>query len=170
MSVRRALALAAALPLLVAGCSQDDPEPKMPDTSPSSSSSTPTAEPTKEQESPEEFVRRWQAAGDEMQQTGQTSEYLEMSLGCQACKKLATTVREVYDGGGRIEFAGSRIVSLERSGQRPPTFDIGLRVPRTVIHGGSDSLPESYPAGEMRIRVTLKAAGDSWVTAHYGVL
>lgn len=171
MHVRRALALALSVPLLLAGCSDDpEPTPKMPDPTTSSSTPTPTETETPEAESAEEFIRRWQAAGDEMQRTGKTDTYLNMSPKCAACKSLAADVDDIYGEGGRIEFAGSEIVRMKRAGGRPPTYDVDLQLAKTVIHRGGDASPETLPPGDMRIRVTLKQVGRDWTVTHYGIL
>ena len=58
MHVRRALALTLAVPVLLAGCSEDpEPEPKIPETTSSSPTPTPTESETPEAESPEDFIR-----------------------------------------------------------------------------------------------------------------
>ncbi len=171
MDVRRTLALALVVPLFLAGCSEDEPEPKMPDPTPTSSepSPSPTQSETAEVESAEDFIRRWQAAGDEMQVTGETAEYLAISPRCAACKSLAANVDEIYEGGGSIEFSGSDVVSVDRTEQQPPTFEVALSVPETVVKrpGGAS---EKLPAGEMRIRVTLGRQSGDWHVTHYGVL
>ncbi len=174
MHPRRALALTLVVPLLLGGCSEDpEPTPKMPD--PTTSSATPTATASETPETPEEetaedFIRRWQAAGDQMQVTGETSAYLGLSPRCTACKSLAENVDEIYRGGGRVEFDGTKIVSLKRVGARPPTYDVGLELPKTVIYRGADDQPESLPSGGMTIRVTLEEGQDGWTVSRYGVL
>lgn len=171
MHVRRALALTLTVPLLLAGCSDDpEPKPKLPDPTPSSSTPSPTESETAEAESPEEFIRRWQAAGDEMQRTGTTADYLKLSPDCEACKSLARNVETIYADGGRIEYAGASIVRIEESGAKPPTYDVGLRVPVTRIYREAADQPETLPAGKMTIRVTLKEAREGWIVTHYGIL
>jgi hypothetical protein len=171
MHVRRTLALAVTVPLLLAGCSDKaEPTPKMPDPRTSSSSPTPTESETPEAESAEEFIRRWQAASDEMQVTGETQSYLDVSPQCAACKSLADNVEDIYDGGGRIEFDGSTIVRLKPSGAKPPTYDVDLSIAETLIYRADQPKPQTLPAGEMSIRVTLKKVHDSWTVTHYGVL
>ena len=170
MPVRRALALSLVVPLLLAGCAEDEPEPKMPDPPETSSSSpSPTETETAEAESPEDFIRRWQQAGDEMQASGDTKAYRSITPKCKACTDLADNVDEIYSGGGSIEFTGSRIVSVKDVGDEPPTFEMSLRVPETTINRG-DGQRQVLPAGSMRIRVTLGPADDGWVVNHYGIL
>ena len=67
MHVRRALALTFVVPLVLAGCSDEpEPTPQMPEPTTSSPTPTATESETPEAESAEEFIRRWQAAADEM--------------------------------------------------------------------------------------------------------
>jgi hypothetical protein len=172
MHVRRALALTLAVPVLLAGCSDDEPAPTPKIPEPTSSSPTPTEAATEEPEaeSPEEFIRRWQAAGDEMQRTGDTSAYLRISPKCQACRSLAESVDDIYADGGRIEFAGAEVVRIRSAGAKPPTYDVGLRLPETVIYRSAAGDSETLPPGSMTIRVTLKEARGNWTVTHYGVL
>ncbi|WP_374458122.1 hypothetical protein [Nocardioides sp.] len=171
MHVRRLLALALATPVLLAGCSGDaEPTPKMPDPTTSSVTPEPTESETPEAESPEDFVRRWQAASDEMQRTGRTKPYLELSPDCDACRSLASNVDDIYADGGRIEFDGSEIVRLKNAGDQPPTFDVNLQLSETRIFRKGASSPETLPAGKMAIRVTLKQVDEAWTVTHYGVL
>src|SRR5688500_905976 len=110
MHVRRALALAVSVPLLLAGCTDDpEPTPKIPDPTASSSPPSPTETETPEAESAEDFIRRWVEAGDEMQVTGETDEYDGMTPKCRPCQAFVENVSEVYSAGGNAEFAGSKI-------------------------------------------------------------
>ncbi len=71
MHLRRALALAVAGPLLLAGCTGDpEPTPKIPDPTTSSSTPSPTDSETPEAESAEDFIRRWTDELQKMQATG----------------------------------------------------------------------------------------------------
>jgi len=128
MHVRRALALTVVVPLLLAGCSDDEPTPKMPDPPPSSSSTpSPSETETAEAESAEEFIRRWVEAGDEMQVTGETAEFRQLSRKCQACGQAADQVEAIYASGGSIDFDGTRVGLLKRVASNPPTFHLKSR-------------------------------------------
>lgn len=173
MSVRRLVA-GAAVPLLLAGllagCGSEEsdaaPQPKLPE--PTSSSPEPSATP--EEESPEDFIRRWQAASDDMQANGETSEFRSLSKGCVACADFAETVESIYEEGGSIEFAGSKIVSVQRLQGQPPTLEMRLGVPETRIFRSGSASPEVMPGNEMGLRVTLGRVDGSWVVTHYGIL
>lgn len=172
MHVRRALALTLAVPILLAGCSNDpepEPEPKMPETSSSTPTPTPTESETPEAESPEDFIRRWVKAGDEMQVTGETAEYSSMSPNCKACQGFVDSVEEVYRAGGSAEFAGTRITGIERYAGDPPTYDVSQRVPETTIRRG-DGKTQTFPAGSTQIRVILKKAKAEWQVTYFGIL
>ncbi|WP_210649199.1 hypothetical protein [Nocardioides sp. SYSU D00065] len=170
MHVRRALAVTLVAPLLLAGCTDEaEPTPKMPDPTTSSPASTPTETETAEQESPEEFIRRWVKAGDEMQVTGATEEYDRMAPRCEPCQAFVDNVRKVYADGGSAEFAGSRVVSMVRRGSSPPTYDVTKVLPETIIKSG-DGRTETLPGGRTTIRVTLGLTKGVWTVTHFGIL
>ena len=123
MHVRRALALTLAVPVLLAGCSDDpEPKPKIPETTSSSPTPTPTESETPEAESPEDFIRRWVEAGDEMQVTGETAEYRRIVAKCKAVRGVRRQVDDVYGQGGSVEFAGIRSQSAQADAAQPPTY------------------------------------------------
>ncbi|MCW2736376.1 hypothetical protein [Nocardioides sp.] len=170
MHVRRALALAVVVPLLLAGCTDEpEPTPQMPDPTSSSPSPTPTESETPEAESAEDFIRRWVEVGDEMQVTGETDEYDRMTPECEPCQSFVANVEEVYSAGGSAEFAGSKIVQIRRIGDAPPTFNLTKDLPETTIHRAGGKT-ETLPGGRTTIRVTLGKAKDRWVVTHFGIL
>ena len=170
MHVRRVLALALAVPVLLAGCSDDPvPTPKIPDATSSSPTPTPTESETPQAESPEDFIRRWVKAGDEMQVTGETAEYDAITPKCKPCQAFVDNVAAVYEGGGSADFAGSRIVNIKRVGDPPPTYDLTKVLPKTVIkRPGAE--PQTLPGGRTTIRVTLGKVDEEWVVTHFGIL
>jgi hypothetical protein len=172
MHVRRALAIALAVPVLLAGCSEEpEPTPKIPEPTSSSSTPTPTESETPEAESPEDFVRRWVKAGDDMQVTGETAEYESLVDGsCMACASFLKSVQDVYDNGGSVEFGGSKINSVERRERKPPTFALTKTLPRTVIRREEGADPEVLPSGRTTLLVILKSKADGWAVSYYGIL
>jgi len=172
MHVRRALALTLAVPVLLAGCSDDpEPEPKIPETTSSSPTPTPTESETPEAESPEDFIRRWVKAGDEMQVTGETAEYSSLVDGtCKACASFVDSVKDVYGNGGSVEFAGSTVNGIKRRERKPPTFAVTKTLPETVIRREKGSDPEVLPSGQTTLLVILKPKPDGWAISYYGIL
>jgi hypothetical protein len=172
MHVRRALALTLAVPLLLAGCSDDtEPTPKIPDPTTSSSTPTPTESETPEAESAEDFIRRWVKAADEMQVTGETDEYRSMiSRSCEACRSFLDSVEDVYGSGGSVEFAGSTINRITEREEEPPTYGVTKTLPKTVVNRGGSTEPEVLPAGRTTLLVILEGHDDGWTVSYYGVL
>jgi hypothetical protein len=105
-----------------------------------------------------------------MQVTGDTATYRKISSKCEACESLADNVEDIYREGGRIEFDGSEIARMERTGGQPPTFDVDLDLAKTLVYRAGEGKPEMLPAGKMSIRVTLKKVRGGWAVTHYGVL
>ena len=172
MHVRRLLALALAVPLLLAGCSDEaKPTPKMPDSTSSSPTTEPSETETPEAESPEDFIRRWVKAGDEMQVTGKTKDYRAIThASCKACRAFEKAVRDVYDAGGSIEFAGTTVDRIVQREDAPPTFALTKTLPETVIRRGDATDPETLPAGETTLLVILDRVAGDWSVKYYGVL
>lgn len=172
MPVRRRVAVAALAPLLLlAGC-QDDPEPLMPSDTVASSPTTtdaPSEVGTVTKETPEEFLRRWQAATDRMQQTGRTGPYLALSQGCKACRDFATQVKDVYSSGGSVDFEGSSIESITRKGVNPMTLEVRVRSAQLRILQG-EGKATTFPAALQVFRVILQKVETGWNVTYYGVL
>lgn len=169
MHVRRALALILAVPVLLAGCSDDEPAPTPKIPEPTSSSPTPTEAATEEPEaeSPEEFVRRWVAVGDEMQTTGKVAEFERMSRNCQACAQVVAQVKSIYASGGSIELSGTKVAQLKRVAPTPPTFHVDLNTPETVIRSSSGAVDQRLPAGVGKYLLTLNGKPGRWYVAAY---
>ena len=147
MHVRRTLAIALAVPALLAGCSEDpEPTPKIPEPTSSSPTPTPTESETPEAESPEDFIRRWVKAGDEMQVTGETAEYSKMSPNCKACQGFVESVEEVAQRPSRDPVLGVapggggtlRRWRLERCRPPPPLKRSPQVLPSVWFHDSSD--------------------------------
>lgn len=170
MHVRRALALSLAVPVLLVGCSDDpEPTPKIPEPTSSSPTPTPTESETPQAESPEDFIRRWQAAADDMARTGETATFMRLSEGCQACSTYAEQVSEVYDQGGKVAFGGSEVVAIEEDADEPPTFVVDVRATKLRIEvPGQD--PQVFPAATQRYRMILKRDSGSFAMANYSVI
>ncbi|MBC2931523.1 hypothetical protein [Nocardioides sp. zg-1228] len=160
MHLRRALALTLAVPLLVAGCSDEPaPEPKIPDPTSSSPTPTPVETETAEVESPEDFIRRWVEVSNSMQNSGDTSEYLRLSAGCKACSQVADRVRSAFDAGGFVRTEGWSVedVSDKSGGDSRPVFDVRVTSAPTVIKENSNAREQEYSGGDLVYRFRLNA-------------
>jgi hypothetical protein len=162
MHVRRALALTLAVPVLLAGCSDDpEPTPNIPD--PTSSSPTPTEPATEEPEaeSPEEFIRRWVEANTRMQNSGEVEEYSTLSSKCRPCLQTAKRVEQIYANGGFVKTDGWILGKvIDRSGTTGnPVLDLEIESSPTTFKERADAERQELPGGDivMRVRLTSSA-------------
>ncbi len=134
-----------------------------PSTSNTSTSPSPS---TTDQEDPEDFIRRWQALGDEMQNTGDTGLYRNTYLpSCDACEGFADAVDEIYADGGRVEFPRTMIKSLTSRGGG--VFDLNVTVPETKVFAGATAEPQVLPGSSLIWEVQLRQRGGTWFVARY---
>lgn len=165
MHVRRALALTAVVPLLLAGCSDDpEPQPRMPDPPPSSSP-TPTASETVEAESAEEFIRRWAQALRDMQATGKTADFRELGPRCESCNAAADRVEQIYAAGGAIEWDGWDILRIAPRGDSSTDFVVVENSAPTRFRESRNAPWQTLEGGRTRHVIELESAEDSWVMA-----
>jgi hypothetical protein len=162
MHVRRALALTLAVPVLLAGCSDDpEPTPNIPD--PTSSSPTPTEPATEEPEaeSPEEFIRRWQAAALDAQTSGDTSAYRDFGRQCRPCTNFADQVDGIYADGGSIELDSLRVLSVKPA-KGADQFRLTRVLGRTRVLDAQGSEQQSFAGGREVLNVFLEQVGGRW--------
>lgn len=111
---------AAALPLaFLAGCGEDEPEPKFEEStseSPSASSTPDDAEVDQEPRTDAgamKFARRVVRHLNEMKESGSTDAFEAITTPrCQSCANFIATTRQVYEAGGAIESKPWRIDQL----------------------------------------------------------
>lgn len=167
MSLRRALAAALLVPLaLLSACTEDEPVPQMPDpttVTPSPTETSSTAAP----ETAEEFIRRWQAAIDDMQTTGETAAFQAMNQDCQPCASLVDQVEAAYESGGTIESQGSVVQKVVAASSAGDTFDATVKFSRVRVTGAD---PATYPGGVQVFRIRVSGSGAELKVADYRVL
>jgi hypothetical protein len=164
MHVRRALALTLAVPVLLAGCSDDpEPTPKMPEST--SSSPSPSPSPTEseepEAESPEEFIRRWQAAALTAQKSGDTTTYRDFGRQCRPCANFADQVDEIYADGGSIELDSLRVLSVEPA-KGANQFRLTRVLGRTRVVDAQGNEQQSFAGGREVLNVFLEQVRGRW--------
>ena len=170
MRVRRACVPVVVVMLCLwalAGCQEATPKMPKASASPSGEVSPQPSDPP-QRESAADFVRRWQAAGDLMQVSGETAEYAAMGPDCEACQGFVKSVEEVYAKGGHAEFQGSTITKLVRVGQDPPTFALTKKVPLTVIRHAGGRVQE-LPPGTTTLLVFLNRQNGKWTVTYFAV-
>lgn len=162
MHVRRALALALAVPVLLAGCSDDpEPTPKIPDPTSSSPTPTPTESETPQAESPEDFIRRWQAAALTAQNDGDTDAYRAFGPNCKPCSDFADQVDQIYADGGSVRLASLRVASV-RSVGGADQYRLTRVLGRTRVLDAEGDEQQSFAGGREVLNVFLDRAGEEW--------
>ena len=166
------LAAVAALMLALSSCSEDPVKPKP--LEPESSSSSPTSSPseTPKPESPQDVIRLWIATGNEMQTTGDTTTYRDVTRYCGDCKEFADYVERIYEKGGHIEFEGERIVEVARkaASRKAAAFDVKTRSGPTSYTERRGGPLKTYDGGTVTYRVTLELRNDRWfITSSEGL-
>jgi hypothetical protein len=97
-----------------------------------------------------------------MENTGETSEYREMSHECRACTELADLVERYYEAGGFVEWGGWNIHSINPRGGAGRTFLVKVHSAPTRYREKSGGEEKSFPGGPGTHVLTLDAAGSSW--------
>ncbi|MGA8847736.1 MAG: hypothetical protein WB471_14070, partial [Nocardioides sp.] len=162
----RISATIAATVLLVAptACS-GNPDPII-EPSPPVASPTPTATPTApERESAKAFIRRWQAASFDMQNSGETAEYLSLSNGCTSCGSLAEGVAKIHRDGGSIAQAGGSLSEITRVGKVEETliYEFVLNTDPSAILDADGSIKTRLSGGSARYQVNVSDSSGSWL-------
>lgn len=172
MHVRRTLAAAALVPLLLAGC-QDDPEPIIPEPT-ASETPTPTESPSEsevaEEESAEEFIRRWQAVTLEAHNTGDTDEYRSLGLNCRPCRDFADQIERIYGDGGSIELEKLRVLRVVRASGEADEYRVTRLAGATRVLDASGNETQRFEGGRETIQVFLKETGAGWRVLNYARL
>lgn len=172
----RTLASIMVLALLLAGCT-DDPEPKFadptsdpptsePTTSPTTS--TPTSTPTQAPErlSPEETVRAWVDARNQLLRDGDPSAVDALSsTSCETCTELNRDIAAIYEAGGYFRTKGW----IVEGARRKPDFRRSNEVATAIEFAGGVTLlkrggePRRYDAEKNFIDFTLTREGGVWL-------
>ena len=168
MLVRPLAALAVSAALLLAGCGDDDPTPRAADpTPPASTAPATTLAPVLE--TPEEFVRRWFAVGDAMQNSGDTSAYRLASPECAPCQKFADVVDKYYADGGFIEAGDRSVLSLKflLQSREKQVVRVKVDTPPTTYATRRGGDVRSFDGGQSTYKLTLERAGSVWQVGSY---
>lgn len=165
MHVRRALALAVSVPLLLAGCTDDpEPTPKIPDPTTSSSTPSPTETETPEAESAEDFIRRWVEENQKMFATGETEPFLALGPDCDDCKDIAETVDQIYGGGGTVKWDGWKILEIApRGNPSAHAYRFVVQSAPTRYRESPTSAWQNLKGGRGVQLIVLRPADGTWL-------
>lgn len=187
--VRRALAVACLLPLLLAGCSDAEPTPQIPDPTTSSPSADetetgpvePTLPPEAEgdgAEAAEAFVSYYFAMVDHARATGMTAPLREIALdSCGTCEGVIDVINQVSENKGTIAGGDQTVreMQLRQLGgvEGVSTFRGTAQVDSTeqTIQGSGDSeLDGIYPPGTLKVSVLVVKGKQGWRFAEWSVI
>lgn len=175
----RALPCTALLCLaLLAGCSDSDAS-SSPDPGPSTPSSTSTSsaapsEPSASTSSaapalsPEETVKAWVAARNDLLKTGDGELVGSLSsTSCKTCRDLNAGISDIYAAGGRFSTPGWRVVGAKRA----PDFERSRKVSSAIIFSAgtiqesASSKPRSFERERNFLDFTLVRQTGRWLVA-----
>ncbi|HWJ65858.1 MAG TPA: DUF6318 family protein [Nocardioides sp.] len=160
--------------LLLSGCSDDGPDAGdpmstwTPTGTIESSSPSPTDPLTTaaQGETAREFIERWVALVDKMQQTGDTEAFLDLAgPDCRSCRRMADNVSQVYGDGGRIDTDGSRISRVQHDGGDQWSVTL-VGSPTTVFD--KDGKPSTrLPGGRYQLLAFIVKADGNWTMGEF---
>ncbi|WP_310529639.1 hypothetical protein [Nocardioides sp.] len=151
--------------VLLSACSKDDPAPKMPDATTSEPSPTETSS-TATPESPEAFIRRFNAANVSMQATGEPEDFLALTRGCRPCDETAEQVASFYERGGFVRWPGWEILRVKASTPSSATrieVRVDVNSGRTRYKASSSAKAVVLDGGKVTYQATLIPIDDSWL-------
>jgi hypothetical protein len=175
MSHRLSYAALAAVVLLGVGGCGGDPEPKFADPTsdaPTSSSTDPVTDPPTSAPKPERaetFIRRWHQAGDSMQVTGKTEDYLALGPRCESCVATAELIDGYYEAGGYIKYDGTQIRSIKKlsTSNGILEFQVSRSSPPTRYKETSAGDLKTFAGGESSLRIKIKREDGLWTVLDY---
>ncbi len=172
--VVRRVAVGVVVGLLLAGCSEEDPRPRMaPTPSPSptvseSPSVVPTPTEVPEVLGPEETVRAWIEAQNTALRSGDLSQVEALSArACHTCRQLVRPIRDVYDAGGSFETQGWIVdaAKIRDPAATPVEVDAAVTISAGRTFPSSTEGPVAYKADKRILRFTLtRDAGRALVS------
>jgi hypothetical protein len=175
--VRAVLAALVAGCLLVA-CSNDDPEPKVADPTPSAgdlpsaATTSPTGSPTTGQR-PESTVQAWVDAQNLALATGKTQPLRVLAEdGCEGCDDFPDGIDKIIEAGGHFEGGQWTLVraEVEDPSARPLRVDAAVEIAAgtTVTEAGAP--PTAYAASKRLFVFELVNRSGKWLIALIGSL
>ena len=172
---RAVLVASSLLPaLLLAGCSDDDPEPKFgPTPSATPSSASPSATATASALGPEETVRAWVDAQNAAMEGEDSSAVRALATSdCSTCDSLVDPVDEVITAGGRFETAGWTVDHLKavNSESNSATVKAAITIAGGRTYPSADATPVKYDVDRSILEFKLRNVDGAWRIAFVGFL
>jgi hypothetical protein len=180
MRLRCVLATLVVLGVL-GGCSDDDPEPKISDPTPSVSSeptesetvsASPTMSPTNSSD-PVETVKSWIDAQNLALSTGDTAPLRALAAkDCRGCSDFPDGIDEIINAGGHFEGGQWKLVraKVDEPSARPLRVNVAVRIAggATVTQSGAE--PNTYEATSRLFAFELDDSSGTWLISLIGSL
>jgi hypothetical protein len=158
-----------ALTQLLTACTGDDGDPSgAPTTAPPSPTATETSEPPVDLsvappgETARQFIRRWVALSNQMQESGDTDAYFEVvAQTCESCRKFAGRIEQMYANGGYLRGGAEQVVSMRAES---PTQWLVVREAEPAEYANSaQGKSKTFIGGQYKSRVYLAKSDGRWV-------
>ncbi|WP_155993317.1 DUF6318 family protein [Nocardioides sp. URHA0020] len=168
---RAVLALSSLLPvLLLAGCSDDEPEPKFGPTpsatAPSSASPSPSAPAKSKHQQQAALIDDFIAAVTQALGTGDPSAFLALTADtCQNCRVLADNLEDAFSDGGRIEGGKWELISSDFQSEEPlgSVWNVDVRSARERWLDGDGQPTKIVRAGVQHFGLAIEKTEDGWL-------
>lgn len=171
----RAAALALLAAFTLSACNGgDDPSEPVSTSTPSGtietpSNTTPTVDPLTEApkgETAQQFIRRWVALGNKMQETGETEAFLAVAgPDCRSCRDYASQIDEIYAKAGSIKTMGSNVVTAKHEGGDEWTVTLEGAPTTYVESKGAEE--ETLPGGRYELVLYIVEVDGTWIVGDY---
>jgi hypothetical protein len=149
--------------LLVAGCTDDDPKPKLEPPPETQSSRVPEGnDPRSEQAA---FVTAYFGTISDALSTGDPAPFLAMSSSsCVNCQTLADNVLTAYADGGHVEGGSwtARTPTFEQSDSLGDVWNVDVQTSRERWIGSDGQLVKTVRPSLQHFGVALEPAGQGW--------
>ncbi|NYD43115.1 hypothetical protein [Nocardioides panaciterrulae] len=175
-------ALGLLLACALAGCSSQDPVPKVAPASGMSESVSPsasdpasesaTATPSKKAR-PVAVVRSWVAARNKALRGEGVDDVRELSApSCRTCDGLIEPIEEIYSSGGHFDTAGWRIAKarLRSTGSSRAVVDAGVVMAGGTTVSEAGATPNEYPPERHMAVFKLQPSEKGWLVSFLGFL
>jgi hypothetical protein len=172
----RLAALLAAATLLAAGCSDDDPQPRLEPTpsasltespsptEPSSSGTSATAPATAV-----EAVRNWVRERNRALSSGDTGTLRALTdPGCSSCEPYIDLIEDVYRAGGRYESQGWKVDNAKEL--KPLEVTAAITMSGGVMFATADASPDAYEEDKGIFRFRVKDRNGSKEVVFIGLI
>jgi hypothetical protein len=160
----RLAALLATATLVAAGCSDDEPRPRLEPTESASPTESPSPTPTYTASPARvgavDAVRGWVQERNRALESGDTTALRALTApGCASCEPYIDLIEDVYEAGGRYETAGWSVDNAKELQPRRVTAAITMGGGLMIATAGGD--PEEYAEEKaiFRFRLVQQAGG-----------